>query len=267
VLRFAAFDRLKPGNTAFTALVLAFFFLVGLGGGVLYRLLPHGSASGASPPAASNASPPQALEVASTPETAGASLAPRAPQVEAAASVPLTPASPEAAVPAPLSPTATTKQPAGAGTAASPPETKAPAKSQLAAAAPPAPASKPGSAVIQTRAAPQKRAAAAEAKLAAPSGEAGPFRIQFGAFSVEDNAHRVQAAIAATGLPVEIARAPGSNGRQLFYVRSQPFADWTSATTAAAAARDRIQHSANPVAIDYVVVADRTAQQTQAATH
>ncbi|MGH7033185.1 MAG: SPOR domain-containing protein, partial [Stellaceae bacterium] len=94
------------------------------------------------------------------------------------------------------------------------------------------------------------------AQRAAEASEAGPVRIQFGAFSVEDNAHRIQWSVEATGLPVEIVRAPNRKGHMLYYVRSQPFPDHAAARSAALAARAKAKSFTQPVALDYVVVSD-----------
>ena len=121
------------------------------------------------------------------------------------------------------------------------------------------PAAKPKPAMV-ARAEPPKPAAVKHTPPPARSAEAGPdsgpFRVQFGAFAIEDNAHRVQWAVEATGMPVEIIRAPSRKGHMLYYVRSRPFRDRDAALKAAVAARDKAKGFAQPVAIDYVVVSD-----------
>jgi cell division septation protein DedD len=101
-----------------------------------------------------------------------------------------------------------------------------------------------------------KHAPPAAARSTAEAAESGPFRIQFGAFSVEDNAHRIQWSVEATGLPVEIVHAPNRKGHMLYYVRSQPFPDHAAAQSAALAARAKAKSFSQPVALDYVVVSD-----------
>jgi cell division septation protein DedD len=98
-----------------------------------------------------------------------------------------------------------------------------------------------------------------------PEGAAGPVRVQFGAFKIEDNAHQIQWAVEATGLPVEIAQLRTPKGRVLYYVRSLPFADRAAAVSAATMAQNKAKGFVNPVAIDYVIVGDvaKPAQQAQ----
>ena len=53
-------------------------------------------------------------------------------------------------------------------------------------------------------------------------------------FANEENAHRVQWAIEATGLNVEVSQAPGSTkGEMLYYLRSPLYPDYASALSAA----------------------------------
>lgn len=289
---FAGSRRSKFEGAAYTILLLAFFFAVGLAGGVLYRVLPAQKAAesdAASPPAAEAPAAPVADSRATPPVAPVAKTAAAEPSVEAAAlpavappAVP--PPAPTAALPPPLlvSPTAT-------GSSA---ETVAPLAKPAAPAehiAKPAPPSKPTASEASAAAkavAPAKAAASAKAsehavrpkpsavaaaqppkppaakhappaaQSAAEAAESGPFRIQFGAFAVEDNAHHIQWSVEATGLPVEIVHAPNRKGHMLYYVRSQPFPDHAAAQSAALAARAKAKSFTQPVALDYVVVSD-----------
>jgi len=117
--------------------------------------------------------------------------------------------------------------------------------------------------------APAPKPAATDA-AAANQGDnaAGPYRIQFGAFTIEDNAHRIQWAVEATGLPVEVAHLPSPKGRLLYYVRSQPFPIAAAALNAAASARDKAKGFVNAEPIEYVLVGDAgSPQHADAAQH
>jgi cell division septation protein DedD len=109
-----------------------------------------------------------------------------------------------------------------------------------------------------------KRAAAPAS--AQPAAEAGAFRIQFGAFAVEDNANQTKWTVEATGLPVEVVHAPSRKGHMLYYVRSQPFPDRAAALSAATTARDKAHNLPHPAKIDFVVMSDAmiTAEQKPA---
>ncbi len=120
----------------------------------------------------------------------------------------------------------------------------------VAKAAPPA-AAKPRPDAAEASVAPAKAPADDES-----DGDAGPYRIQFGAFTIEDNAHKLQWAVEATGLPVEVARLPNTKGHLLYYVRSQPFPDRAAALSAATAARDKAKGFVNAEPIEYVLVGD-----------
>ncbi|HXR88450.1 MAG TPA: SPOR domain-containing protein, partial [Stellaceae bacterium] len=88
---------------------------------------------------------------------------------------------------------------------------------------------------------------------------AGGFRVQFGAFSQEENARRLQAAIAATGLKVEVSHDQGASGHPLFFVRSPAYTDRASALSAAQGAQIRAQHLTNAIPIQYTIIADHPA--------
>lgn len=288
---FAGSRRSKFEGAAYTILLLAFFFAVGLAGGVLYRVLPAQKAAesdAASPPAAEAPAAPVADSRATPPVAPVAKTAAAEPSVEAAA----LPAVAPPAVPPPA-PTAALPPPLSASSTAGPSvETVAPLAKPAAPAehiAKPAPPSKPTASEASAAAkaiAPAKAAAPAKAsehavrpkpsavaaaqppkppaakhappaaQSAAEAAESGPFRIQFGAFAVEDNAHHIQWSVEATGLPVEIVHAPNRKGHMLYYVRSQPFPDHAAAQSAALAARAKAKSFTQPVALDYVVVSD-----------
>ena len=288
---FAGSTRSKFESAAYTVLFLAFFFAVGLAGGVLYRVLPTHrileSPDSSAPVAATET--PAASEAALPPVAAPAKISASAPSASEAA-VPPPPKSSPAPAPAPVaviaapppaapSPTAPAAGPpaesvasvakpaAPAERVAKTPTPPKPAASEPVATAKAAPAhakaaepaEKPKPVAVAT-AQPPKPAAVKHAPPAAHSTEgtpeSGPFRIQFGAFAIEDNAHRIQWSVEATGIPVEITRAPNRKGHMLYYVRSQPFPDRDAALKAAVAARDKAKSFAQPVAIDYIVVSD-----------
>jgi hypothetical protein len=328
--------RSKSESAAYTALLLAFFFAVGLAGGVLYRLLPAGNdapmiAAPAAPPnpviaaAPPAATPPEPITQPAPPAQATAAApavppkpvpaptpAPRPKQAVASAAAPPAPppsiASPQPAPTAAEAAAAATKEPPvpsemalnaapfsntsasvllpaaamstenSAGAAAVAAEHRAPAPpkpakpQQLAAAKPtpsPAPAAAPKTkiAAIETTASLPPKAATSDATPpAAGDSSSGPYRIQFGAFTIEDNAHRIQWAVEATGLPVEVAHLPSPKGRMLYYVRSQPFPDRAAALSAAASARDKAKGFVNAEPIEYVLVGDARTQAAHADT-
>ena len=108
------------------------------------------------------------------------------------------------------------------------------------------------------------QAAALHPPPAAPSGATGPFRVQFGAFANEDNARRVQWAIEATGLKVEVSQEPGPSGHPLYFLRSPSYPDYASALSAAQTVQHRVEHFVNAIPIEYAIRGDRAALEQQA---
>lgn len=338
---FAGSNRSKFESAAYTVLLLAFFFAVGLAGGVLYRLMPtDNGAPIASPEIASRTDTPAPVEppASATPAKPVASQAPTAPTKPVVASPPPAPAK-QVAAPAPAAPAKPATPPTPAtptpqAVASAPPKSVAPqakvapppdtamnitlpattnagaapstvatsveippvatepattqdhtATSSASASRPPArttkvaskpaqqpPAVKPKVEAVATAQQPPKPPVAAEAAPAPTAAQAsdaatGPIRVQFGAYAIEDNAHRTQWAVEATGMPVEVTRMPSPKGRMLYYVRSQPFSDRAAALTAASAARDKAKNFVNAEPIEFVLVDDngRPVSQTQAA--
>jgi len=260
-------NRWKFGGTASTALLLSFFFAVGLAGGVLYRLLPTTTSEKVAvhdpvPPAA-----PQTL-AQNTAASSGAAALPTKPA--SPANAPTAPAQIAAAHPAP---NATASAPLPAVPPATIPPSIAPIAGtvtpEAAQFAPVTVAAKPKLALAKPKAATAKHPAMAAAAPSAARNAEGPVRVQFGAFAIEDNAHRVQWTVEATGMQVEVAQLPSPKGRLLYYVRSQPFPDRAAALSAATAARDKAKTLVNPVAIEYIILPDATtpAQQAQVAGH
>jgi cell division protein FtsN len=97
-----------------------------------------------------------------------------------------------------------------------------------------------------------------------PGNAAGPFRVQFGAFANEDNARRVQWAIEATGVKVDVSQEPGPSGHALFFLRSPSYPDYASALSAAQTVQHRVQNFVNAIPIDYAIRGDRSAPEQQA---
>ena len=213
-------------------------------------------------------------------------------QTAAATPAPLTPASPSDNGPAfvapklaDLSPTAPPSVPpppepaiATTVTPASPPATAdnakpaRPSAPHTASAIPPKkpaiaankPATKPHVvAKTVTREAPPQ-AVALHAPPTGPGNSSGPYRVQFGAFANEENARRVQWAVEATGLKVEVTQAPGAGGHMLYYLRSPVYYDYASALSAAQSVQSRVQGFVNAIPIDYAVLGDRAAAEQQA---
>jgi hypothetical protein len=283
-------SRSKLASAAFTAIGLAFFFGVGLAGGAAYKIY-FADTSGpqvaeASPPPALPAAAPAEQNLAATPSPVAEIAAEKA----APDAAPMAASAPAALEPQPA-PTAEASEPAMMAQAAPPPVPSAPEPAlQAAAAEPPAPPAMPqaipevasappppdASAALQqaisppATAIPPKPASAAKAHRApqtaashpppaAQASAAGHFHVQFGAFANEDNARRVQWAVEATGLNVEVRHEPSPSGNPLFFVRSPSYPDRAAAVNAAQAAQNRAQHLANPVRIDYAIIPDRAA--------
>ena len=253
-------------SITYSALALAFFFAIGLAGGAAYKLFWHADAR---PPVAQNPVAPAASDAAHYAPFLGAAIAPSAepasPPPDSPAAAPLAQA---ATAPAPT-PQDSAPQVAPATSAPqeaarlAPPADASPAEPAAAPVAP-VPAKKPrATAAKPAHAAPE--AAALRTPPKAPGGAEGPFLIQFGAFAIEENARRVQWAVEATGLKIEVVHGVGPSGHALFFPRSPAYADYASALSAAQAVQSRVAHFVNPVAIDYVIVSDHAASDQQAA--
>ena len=295
--------RSKLASATFTFIGLAFFFGVGLAGGAAYKIYfgEDGSprvADQANPPTATPAAePPLEQAVAATtpsaPETAAEEAAPDRPRLEASAPPAPAPqvAPPDASEPAMMAQAAPPAMPPTPEPAAQTTSGETPAAPALAQAAPESPAAtappdaqaamqaaepapvaalpqKPATAAKARRPAPAKTMAPSPAAthrpVAAPSDTAGHFRVQFGAFANEDNARRMEWAIEATGLKVEVGRDRGASGNPLFIVRSPSYPDRAAALSAAQAVQSRAKHLVNPVAIDYTIIPDRAAGEQHA---
>jgi hypothetical protein len=269
--------RSNAASLAYTAIALVFFFGIGLAGGTAYKLLIADDDSGSQPAQVAAAQPPSLPPVpqiaAATPEPADA-FAPSLAHLTPTAPPALTP--PPA--PSPTTPTiaaappAASVAPAPVPSAEAAPTTPAPAEATSAPrahAAPPRalaqhrapPPKKPRMIAKATRTAPAQTVAL-HAPPTAPANASGPFRVQFGAFANEDNARRVQWAVEATGLKVQVTAAPGSSGQMLYYLRSPVFADYASALSAAQTVRDRVQHFVNAIPIDYAILGDHASDHT-----
>jgi cell division protein FtsN len=92
--------------------------------------------------------------------------------------------------------------------------------------------------------------------LSAPGNVAGPYRVQFGAFANEDNARRVQWAIEATGLKVDVSQAPGPSGHLLYFLRSPSYGDYGAAVSAAQTVQHRVNGFVNAIPIEYAILGD-----------
>jgi len=330
---FSGSSRSKFQSAVYSVLLLAFFFAVGLAGGILYRELPSSKAPSApetkvaaetdttanaaaathdqqsavttstvasETPSETPSTPMSAPSVAapaprpSPPQiaTKAASAPPPEPKAKPVAKAAPKPASqPMQAQPAPAKPPATkeaatkeaeTKKVAKAKeapAAAHPPtEAKPERKVAEAEAAPKAPATRAKAAsapsaaktvpAAQTPEPPAKKEPTRVAKASPQpaSADTPPFRIQFGVFAIEDNAHRTQWTVEATGMPVEITRAPSRKGRLLYFVWSHPFPTRAAAKAAAIAARDKARKFKHPAKIEYVVLNDHMIAAEQGTT-
>ena len=174
-------------------------------------------------------------------------------------------ATPAAPGPAPV-PYAEVAPPAPAlDTPAAPSETQAIKPTRVAAAVPP---KKPAMVAKAHRTAPSQNIGPQTVALhpppTAPGNVAGPYRVQFGAFANEDNARRVQWAIEATGLKVEVSQQPGPSGHPLFFLRSPSYPEYAAALSAAQTVQHRVQNFVNAIPIEYAILGDRSAFEQQA---
>lgn len=278
-------------------IALVFFFGVGLAGGTAYKLLSaddsdqqtadQQAANQPSPSATSQPTPQTAFAppsgAAAASDSARGDNAPSlsSPQAVAPEMAQLAPAAPPSVPPPPAPPADATVTPAPSDSAAAAPPAPVPyaavaPQTSAATAAPAAPphvvathraAVPPRKPWLAAKAAHQAQVAALHAPPAAPGNAAGPFRVQFGAFANEENARRVQWAVEATGLKVDVTQAPGSSGQPLFYLRSPDFHDYAAALSAAQTVRDRVQHFVNAIPIDYAILGDRATIEQQAQAH
>jgi hypothetical protein len=279
-------SRSSSVSAAYTVIALVFFFGIGLAGGTAYKFL---SDNDSNEQLADQFTPPPAAPA--LPQTVAQSqqaTAP-APSMTAADAAPLahlTPTAPPALAmpPAPTPDTAAMAAPPASAPAVPAPEIQA-APLPYAAVTPAQPApvtAAPPRAIAQHRAAPTKpakqpRFAAKPAHAvpvstvaiheppAAPGNVAGPFFVQFGAFANEENARRMQWAVEATGLKVEVTQAPGASGPMLYYLRSPIYHDYASALSAAQTVQSRVQHFVNAIPVDYAILGDHATLEQQAA--
>lgn len=269
-------------SATYTAIALVFFFGVGLAGGTAYKLLyadqpDQQVADEAAPPSAATPdnTPQPAPQTAFAPPTADSAPSPAsraaAPQLArlAPSAPPSVPPPPDATVTP--SPSDSTSSNSAAPTAPAPYASVAPQAPAASAAAAPAhvvgerhAAVPPRKPVRVAKSAHLGPSVALHTPPAAPGDATGPFRVQFGAFANEDNARRVQWAIEATGLKVEVTQAPGSSGQELYYLRSPDYHDYAAALSAAQTVRDRVQHFVNAIPIDYAIMGDHSALEQQA---
>lgn len=274
--------RSKLASVAFTAIGLAFFFGVGLAGGAAYKIYFSDdggtqTAVRSRPPLAPSATPPDQIAAASAPSAAEKPAA-DSPPIEAAAQ----PAPADAAEPTMMAQAAAppAPEPAAATSSDAP---AAPAESLAAPDAPIPPAQPDTQAAVQSvepqpaaamrpqkksapaaKATPTPRSAALHPPAAAHDSAAGSFRVQFGAFASEDNARHLQSTLEAAGLKVVVSRDQAPSGNQLFYVRSPSYPDRAAALSAAQNVQNRAQHLANPIRIDYAIIADHAAGEQHA---
>ena len=286
--------RSNLASATYTAIALVFFFGVGLAGGAAYKIYFENGAPlladrGLAEPAAAPArAPALAARTPTSPETDAPDLARVEPSAPPALAPPPAPSPAEATKPHAPSASATTAAPpapaplAQAAPAAQPPEAPVPyaavapkpaAPSEHAEHAAPTkiaavPPKKPPMAAKSHRAAKPEAVAPQSVALRPPptalGNAVGPFRVQFGAFANEDNARRVQWAVEATGLKVDVTQAPGPSGHPLFFLRSPAYADYASALSAAQTVQHRVEHFVNAIPIEYAILPDHAAIEQQA---
>ena len=247
-------------SVVYTAIGLLFFFAVGIVGGAAYKIY-FGDAS-----APQIAEPVSAPGPAATPAPSAQRLdaekpMPNQAQAEHAPTPTLAPPAPSVAQAAPPSvPAPQPRPPAAIPSSEVIPNAQAEtqtAKPTRDAAIPPR---KPATvAQLHHPAQPQangSRTVALHVTRAAPGNGAGPYRVQFGAFANEDNARRLQWAIEATGLKIEVTQEPDPGGHTLFFLRSPVYADYAAALGAAQTVRNRVQSFVNAIPIDYAILGD-----------
>ncbi len=233
--------RSKLEAAAFTAVLMIFFFAVGLAGGAFYLMQAPGSE-------------PQLADSATTTPSFDAT-AQRLAQVQPTArppdtvpnlppDTPIAPAFERAAMAAP----AASSEPAPVAFAATQ------ASRTLAT---PGPSAKPVSPNTADRTKSiTSRQVAALRPPPMPAHGTGAYRVQFGAFASEENARRIQWAIEATGMAVDVTHAPNSAGRVLYTLRSPRFPDPTAAQAAADVVKDKVSRFVNPLPIEYAIMSD-----------
>ncbi|HEY1506361.1 MAG TPA: SPOR domain-containing protein [Stellaceae bacterium] len=288
--------RSNLASATVTAVALIFCFGVGLAGGAAYKVyfrdnagpnvadLANPAAGAPAPPAApvqnfaANASseadkavadstrtdPPALPALAPPPPPTTAQAAPpHAPSTTVAQAAPNPPPVPRPAPQAgPVAPPAPASDVDFAPAMPDPPPAPQTARPQLAAAIPP---KKPAiTAKAQETPTPQTVVQHVPAAATAAGNSAPPFRVQFGVFASEDNARRMQWAIEATGLKIDVSQEQGPSGHALFFVRSPSYPDYASALSAAQTVHDRAQHLVNPVSIDYAILGNRSAPDQRA---
>jgi hypothetical protein len=287
----ASRSRSNIASATYTAIALVFFFGVGLAGGAAYKVYfgdnagPQVADQMNKPPAAHPA--PAQNFAAKTPSDAAkaapdlARIEPTAPAALAPPPAPTVPKKPGLPPPVivqaapPPAPPALAPEPAPqADTAPSvpyadavpplqaKPETRT-AKPTHVAAIPPKKPEKPAMVAKAHRVSPPQTVAL-HPPPTAPGNVAGPYRVQFGAFANEDNARRVQWAIEATGLKVEVSQEPGPSGHPLFFLRSPVYSDYAAALSAAQTVRNRVQNFVNAIPIDYAILGEHSAVVQQA---
>jgi hypothetical protein len=157
-------------------------------------------------------------------------------------------------------PSATTAAALAALTPAAAPDVTPPAVS---AAAPPAAKIKP--AVKAAHAATKPSIGAGSAGAAAASGL--HYRVQFGAFAIEDNAEALRRAIETPKMQISITPAADNSGRLLYHVRSPAFASYSDALSAIREAQDAARRAQFGETVQHVIqkVGDSDASPTDQA--
>jgi hypothetical protein len=271
-------------SATWTAIALVFFFGVGLAGGGAYKIYFDDAES---PQVATQVTPPPRQQIVhpqnfasnQAPSTSDldkaapdlARIEPTAPPGLAMPPAPAIPKKPGLPVPAivqaapppapepvpqaemtPALPYAETTPPPPLDTK---PETQVAKQPHV--AVPPKKPEKPTS-VAKTRRTTTPQTVALHPPPSAPGNVAGPYRVQFGAFANEDNARRVQWAIEATGLKVDVSQERGPSGNALFFLRSPNYSNYATALSAAQTVQHRVQGFVNAIPIDYAILGDRS---------
>lgn len=248
------------------AIAVGLFFLIGLGGGAYWRTSIVRPASSDQPSAATSVTiDHQPLGAASKPAMLAAQTV-----ASAAAPLPQVPPRPEppaAPTPAsaPVQDVSVPAPPAQAVAREPAPPTPAEAAKDLpkkdgspAHGAAPLPPTKPAAPAREMPGHEERLAAKspsrAHAEVHAAGNGSGPFQVQFGVFTSEENANRLSQALSTPQVKIAVQRGQDKAGHPLFYVRSPVFEDFARALAAAWDAQNAAQaeHFAEPV--KYVIL-------------
>jgi hypothetical protein len=257
------------------AIAVGAFFLVGLAGGAYWRTMAHDGGStaaadrrprnGTTAPTivtVQQSSPTPSVLLPRTPPTSSSAVAPTTIEVSPAPSTQtaaIDPAPAISAASANTAPRETKRDDAKKEEAKKDSAKKAEPPSHAEDGEPAAhadlhlPATKPTPPAADERLAAKAPPPPAHQDARAPNGS-GPFQVQFGMFTSEENANRLSRALSTPQVKITVQRSQDRAGRPVYYVRSPVFDDFARAMAAAWDAQNAAQadHFGEPV--KYVIV-------------